>query len=77
MAVASVADPDLEAAVASLPVQPLDAYRASVAVDVLEARRRVGVRLSHAGAQLVEAPASELGAACVRAYLRAKSRARM
>lgn len=77
MAVASVADPDLEAAVASAPVQPLDAYRASVAVDVLEARRRVGVRLSHAGAQLVEAPASELGAACVRAYLRAKSRARM
>ena len=77
VAVGTVADPDLEATVATVPAQPLDAYRAAVAVDVLEARRRVSVRLAHAGAQLVEADASNLGAATVSAYLRAKSRARL
>ena len=77
VAVASVSDPDLEAALAAAPQQALDAYRAAIAVDVLEARRRVGVQLAHAGAQLVEAGPGELGAASVRAYLRAKSRARL
>ena len=77
VAVATVRDPDLESALTSMPSQPIDAYRAAVAVDVQEARRRVGVRLSHAGAQLVEADARGLGAATVSAYLRAKSRARL
>jgi uncharacterized protein (DUF58 family) len=77
VAVASALDPDIEAAVTTPPAQELDAYRASVAVDVQEARRRVGVRLSHAGAQLVEAEAKNLGEATVGAYLRAKSRARL
>ena len=77
VAIATVRDPDIEAAVSTVPSQPLDAYRAAVAVDVTEARRRVGVRLTHAGAQLVEANADSLGAATVGAYLRAKSRARL
>ncbi len=75
VAVATVADADLEAAVSTPPAAALDAYRAAVAVDVLEARRRVVARLRHAGAQVVEAPVGALGAACARAYLRAKSRA--
>ncbi len=75
VAVATVADADLEAAVSTPPRAPIDAYRAAVAIDVLEARRRVVTRLRHAGAQVVEAPVGALGAACARAYLRAKSRA--
>ena len=75
VAVATVADPDLEAAVTAEPEAMLDAYRAAVALDVLGARREVGARLRRAGAQVVEAPAAQLGPACVRAYLRAKSRA--
>jgi len=77
VAIATTRDPDIEAAVTTPPSQSLDAYRAAVAVEVSEARRKVGVRLSHAGAQLVEADAKGLGAATVAAYLRAKSRARL
>jgi len=77
VAVATTRDPDIEAALTTAPSQELDAYRAAVAVEVSEARRKVGVRLSHAGAQLVEADAKGLGAATVAAYLRAKSRARL
>ncbi|HYH62979.1 MAG TPA: DUF58 domain-containing protein [Solirubrobacterales bacterium] len=77
VAVATARDPDIEAALTTAPSEPLDAYRTAVALDVSEARRRVGVRLSHAGAQLVEAEASALGAATVSAYLRAKARARL
>jgi uncharacterized protein (DUF58 family) len=77
VAIATTRDPDIEAAVTTPPSQELDAYRAAVAVEVSEARRRVGVRLSHAGAQLVEADAKGLGAATVSAYLRAKARARL
>lgn len=75
--IASVADPDLAELVATEPSRPLDVYRAAVAVDVLEARRRVVVNLRRAGAQVVEAAPDELGAACVRAYLHAKARARV
>ncbi len=77
VAVATARDPDIDAALTTAPSEPLDAYRATVALDVSEARRRVGVRLTHAGAQLVEAEASSLGAATVGAYLRAKARARL
>jgi uncharacterized protein (DUF58 family) len=75
--VASVRDPDLDAAVTRPPTTPHDVYAASVAVDVLDTRRRVAARLQHAGADVVEAPAAALGEACVRAYLRLKARARL
>jgi uncharacterized protein (DUF58 family) len=75
--VASVQDPDLDAAVRKQPVSAHDVYAAAVAIDVLEARRRVVARLRHAGATVVEAPAPALGEACVRAYLQLKARARL
>ena len=75
--VASVADPDLEAVVRTPPATPLDAYAASVAVDVLDARALVASRLTSAGAEVVEAPPAGLPAACVAAYLRLKQRARL
>lgn len=75
--VASVSDPDLEAAVATPPRTPLDVYTAAVAVEVLEARAHVAHRLRRAGAEVIEADSKQLGAACVGAYLRMKARARL
>ncbi|MDQ1521237.1 MAG: hypothetical protein QOI55_2310, partial [Actinomycetota bacterium] len=49
----------------------------AVALDVLDARSRVVVRLRHAGAEVVEAAPSRLNEACVGAYLRLKDRARL
>ena len=75
--VAGASDPELEALITTVPEGSLDAYRAAVALDVLEARSRVAARLRNSGAQVLEARPESLGAACVRAYLKAKSRARL
>jgi uncharacterized protein (DUF58 family) len=75
--VASVADPDLVDLVRTPPATPLDAYAASVAVEVLDARARVVHQLRRAGAEVVEAPPGQLAAACVAAYLELKRRARV
>ena len=75
--VASTSDPDLDRLVQQPPATPYDVYAASVAVDVLAARRRVVQRLRSAGAEVVEAPPGQLGHACVAAYLRLKRRARL
>ena len=77
LVVASVADPDLDGLVRTAPATPLDAYAASVAVEVLEARTAVAHQLTRAGADVVEAPPDGLGRACVAAYLRMKRRARL
>ena len=77
VAVASASDPELEAFAAAEPKAPLDVYRAAVALDVLAARRRVATSLRREGADVIEAPPGRLSAACVRAYLRAKARARL
>jgi uncharacterized protein (DUF58 family) len=75
--VASSADTDLAEMIAREPRRPLDVYTAAVAVDVLRARARVATELRRAGADVIEAPPQTLAAACVRAYLRAKLRARL
>jgi uncharacterized protein (DUF58 family) len=75
--VATASDPDLAEIVAREPERPLDVYRASVALEVVAARRRVETLLRHAGAEVVDAPGPALPAACVRGYLRAKARARL
>jgi uncharacterized protein (DUF58 family) len=75
--VASASDPDLADMVAGPMSTPLDAYAASVAAEVLEARTRVAHQLARAGAQVVEAAPARLGAACVSTYLTLKSRARL
>jgi uncharacterized protein (DUF58 family) len=77
VAVASTTDPDLEELVRRDPATARDVYTASAALDVLGARARVATQLRHAGADVIEAPPGSLGAACVRAYLRAKARARL
>jgi uncharacterized protein (DUF58 family) len=75
--VASVADEDLTSAIATPPQRELDVYAAAAAVDVLDARAEAATLVRRAGASVIEAPAANLGAACVRAYLRAKARARL
>jgi len=75
--VASAQDPDLEQLLRTPPERPRDVYATGVALDVLAARARVARRLERAGARVVEAAAAGLGAACVRAYLQAKARARL
>jgi uncharacterized protein (DUF58 family) len=72
--VASATDADLEAVVRRMPERPIDVYRTAVTLDVLAARARVVAQLRRV-ADVVEAPPDALPAACVRAYLRAKSRA--
>jgi uncharacterized protein (DUF58 family) len=75
--VASVRDPDLDAQLETEPAVPPDVYGQAMALDVLAARARVAHGLERAGARVLEAPAGSLPAACVRAYLQAKARARL
>lgn len=75
--VASARDPDLDAAVSTPPETELDVLRAATAVDLLETRARAAALVGRGGAQVLEAAPGELPAACVRAYLRLKARARL
>jgi uncharacterized protein (DUF58 family) len=75
--VASVRDPDLDRLVRTPPTQVLDVLAAAVVLDALDARARVAAELRRAGAEVLEAPAEALAAACVATYLRAKARARL
>jgi uncharacterized protein (DUF58 family) len=75
--VASVRDPDLDAAVSTPPASPRDTYAAAIALDVLDARTQVAARLRHAGAEVLEAAPGRLPEVCVGAYLRLKDRARL
>jgi uncharacterized protein (DUF58 family) len=75
--VASVRDPDLDAPLTRAPQTPRDVYAGAVALDVLDGREQVIKRLRHQDATVIEASPALLGEACVRAYLRLKSRARL
>jgi uncharacterized protein (DUF58 family) len=75
--VAGVVDPDLDAAVATLPAHELDVYRAAAALEMLAARERAAARVRGAGAQVLETTPAALARACVGAYLNAKARARI
>lgn len=70
--VASARDPDVESLAAGE-----DPLLAAAATDLLAARSRAAAAVRGAGAQVVEAEPGTLNAACVSAYLRAKSRRRL
>jgi uncharacterized protein (DUF58 family) len=70
--VASARDPDVEALAAGE-----DPLLAAAARDLLAARTRAAAAVRGAGARVVEAEPGTLNAACVRAYLSAKSRRRL
>ena len=75
--IVTAADPDLDEIMGRAPTTERDVYAMSVALDVLNARRRVATSLRHAGAEVIEAEPQRLGSACVASYLRAKARARL
>ena len=75
--VASVIDPDVDRAVKAPPIDRGDVYRAAVALELIDGRKRVVAELRRAGAEVVEVAPEHLAAACVRAYLHLKSRARI
>jgi uncharacterized protein (DUF58 family) len=70
--VASATDPDIEALATGE-----DPTLALAATNLLGARARAAAAVRASGAQVVEAPPGTLNAACVSAYLRAKSRRRL
>jgi uncharacterized protein (DUF58 family) len=74
VAIASCSDPDLTALVSTPPAERNDVFSAVAALDVLDARERVTSRLRRTGATVIEAAPDRLAAACVSAYLNAKSR---
>ena len=59
------------------PVDLRDTLRATVALDLLVARRRTTAMLRRLGVAVVEAPPDRLGPACVRAYFRLKRAGRL
>jgi uncharacterized protein (DUF58 family) len=75
--VASASDPDLEELLERDPSSAADVFETAAAREVLDARARVAAAMRHAGAEVLEAAAADLPAACVAAYLRAKARARV
>jgi uncharacterized protein (DUF58 family) len=75
VAVASVADPALEAL--GQDAAGADAARSLAAESVLEARERTALLIRRAGAEFLIAPSRSLPQRCVLAYLRAKARARL
>ena len=77
VAVASSIDPELEELLVASPRDRTDVYRTAVALDVGHARLRVVSELRRRGVDVIEAPPARLASACVRAYLRAKARARV
>lgn len=77
LVVASATDPDIATLASAPPDTEADVLRAAVALDVLRARDLAEAEVRRAGAQVVQAPADALAGACVRAYLRAKARARL
>ena len=75
--VASSTDDDLVGLLDKPPRTPHDVYLSAAALDVLGARERAMAHIATAGAEVLEAPSHRLAAACVDAYLRAKTRARL
>ncbi|HWH96559.1 MAG TPA: DUF58 domain-containing protein, partial [Baekduia sp.] len=70
--VASARDPDVEGL-----AQDADPFQSAAATDLLTARAQAAAAVRGAGAAVVEAAPGALGAACVRAYLKAKARRRL
>ncbi len=75
--VASPADPGLRAMAGAAPVSADDVARVVAAAEVEDAREAAAARVRAAGAGVVDAAPGSLARACVAAYLRAKSRARL
>ncbi|AKJ02652.1 uncharacterized protein (DUF58 family) [Archangium gephyra] len=72
--VASLLDPDLQAAATAIPASEQDAYARQAAARLEEDYLRTALTLRDSGALVVRAPAKGFGAAAVNTYLHVKSR---
>jgi uncharacterized protein (DUF58 family) len=68
-------DEAIEAAVTAEPHTPHDAYRASVAADLLAERRKAAAVLRQRGVSVIDVPAAALTVSMINAYVEIKSRA--
>ena len=75
--VAAVRDPYVQGALINEPLDRGDLYRATVALDMDDARHNVVARLRAAGATVVDAAPQQFSEAVVGAYLRLKDSARI
>ena len=66
-----------DVAIEALAAGTTDPYMSAAARALLSARAVAAAAVRGAGAEVVEAEPGRLGAACVRAYLRAKGRRRL
>ncbi|MBI4576697.1 MAG: DUF58 domain-containing protein [Planctomycetes bacterium] len=66
-------DPGLLEAARSVPARPEDAYRQTVAQELVAERRRLAARMQRGGVHLVEATALDLAAELVNKYLELKA----
>lgn len=75
--VASVRDPEIDAATALYPESKSDAYRQAGALGVLEHRSAAIKELTRHGVGVVEAPPEEMTTALINSYLKLKARLRL
>ena len=68
-------DAAIEAALAKVPGEPLDVYRAGVAASLAEERRAARAILARTGVRLIDVPAAKLTVSLIDAYLDIKQRA--
>lgn len=71
--VATVTDPDLAGLLRTPPNDPTDVFATAAALDLLDSRALAATRLRRAGARVIESAPDAFSAACVGAYLRAKT----
>jgi len=77
LVIVTAVDEEVTAAARSLPQDAAAAFEEVVAQDLLAARARAVFQLRRVGAVVVEAPGRRLPAACLGAYLNAKTLARI
>lgn len=75
--VASVRDPEIDAATSLYPQDKSDAYRQAGALGVLEHRSAAIKELTRSGVGVVEAPPEEMTTALINSYLKLKARLRL
>ena len=76
IAIGTPRDPDIDSAIQTEPSDLTDVFRATVALDMLDARAEAVSAIRRVGGEVIETEVDRLSAACAAAYVNAKVRAR-
>ncbi len=76
VAIGTPRDPDIDSAIQTEPFDLTDVFRATVALDMLDARAEAVSAIRRVGGEVIETEVDRLSAACAAAYVNAKVRAR-